>query len=221
MKGILIKMNIKKLIFGLSLGDGYLTKPKSDTANSRLVIKHSAKQIEYLIYKKNLLENNGLICSMDAYTDKNGYSVVQLRTSKTRVIKEIQEKLYLNGKKEISEELMELYFDPFILSILFQDDGSREMAKWHRSNGTKYGVEPYINNFIIHTCNFSYVSNSLLQKKMEEMNIESRIIKRRKYDVIIVSKKEAKKEFVKTIKPYFCQSMLYKINSPLCFQKRL
>lgn len=214
-------MNIEKLIFGLSLGDGYLTKPKSDNAGSRLVIKHSTKQIEYLLYKKNLLESNGIICSLDAYTDKNGFSVVQIRTSTTKMIREIQKKLYINGKKELSRKLIEEYFDPFILSILFQDDGSREMAKWHRSNGSKYKVEPYINDFIIHTCNFSHDSNLLLQKKIEEMNIENRIIKRKEYEVIIISKKEAKKNFIETIRPYFCQSMLYKINSPLYFQKRL
>jgi hypothetical protein len=90
-------MNPEKIILDMALGDGYIAKPRSINDNCHLRLNHSIKQIEYLIFKKNILEANGIRCSMSSYTDKNGYGVVYAISSRKKIITNIWSKLYKNG----------------------------------------------------------------------------------------------------------------------------
>ena len=213
-------MNKEKLIIDLALGDGYLSNPKSNKSNSRLVLKHSSKQTDYLLYKKSLLEKNGFKCSVDSYTDKKGYNVIQVRTMSNSIIKNIYSKLYLNNKKTITKEILK-DFDNESLAILFQDDGSREHTKFHRYNGNKYAVKPYINAFTLYLNCFTNEENSLILSKLSEMGIEARITQRKGYSTIIISKVKAKERFVELVKPLLHKSMLYKIDTPVKYHGNL
>lgn len=207
-------MNKEKLIIDLALGDGYLSKPRTDKSNSRLVLKHSSKQTDYLLYKKDLLEKNGFKCSIDSYTDQKGYNVVQVRTMSNIIVKNVYNKLYPNNKKTITKEILK-NFDAHSLAILFQDDGSREHTKFHRYNGNKYAVKPYINAFTLYLNCFTNEENMLILSKFLEMGIEARITQRKGYSTIIISKVEAKEKFVELVKPLLYSSMLYKIDTPV------
>jgi hypothetical protein len=212
-------MSKEKLIIDLALGDGYLTKPKSETAFSGLVIKHSVSQADYLLHKKELLEKEGFKCSIDAYRDTNGFGIIQLRTSKNQIVRNVYNKLYIEGTKTISPAILN-HFDAQSLALLFQDDGSREHTKWHRSNGERYAVKPYINAFLLYLNSFSEKELDLIITKMREMGIEARPQKRKGYPVILITKVEAKERFVEVVSPYICPSMQYKIDYPVKYYGR-
>jgi hypothetical protein len=124
-----------------------------------------------------------------------------------------------NGKKILTSSLLEA-FDAESLAILFQDDGSRELAKFHRSRDVKYPINPYINTFVLNVQNFDKQSIELLKNKLLDMGVESRNGSRGG-PVILISKKDSKHRFVELIKPFVCPSMEYKINFPLSYNGRL
>lgn len=206
-----------KTIIDMALGDGYLTKPSSPTAKSSLVMKHSIKQSEYALYKKGLLEEKGVKCSLNSYIDTKGYGVFQVRTTATDLIRSARDLLYPEGKKKLSNEILDM-FDEKTLSLLFQDDGAREHCKWH---GTKdrgrYAVKPYINAFVFHLSNFSTNENNMFVEKLSDFGIEARVKNRRGYDVVLVTKKESKIKFVSLVTPHIYQSMKYKIDTPVFY----
>ena len=116
-----------KLILDLSLGDGYLTKPRSENGNSHLRMHHSIKQKDYVLYKKNMLDLAGFR-TVYRETKVNGYDTCYVMTGKLPEITEIRNLLYQNGKKTLSREVLDL-LDERSIAILFQDDGSRSLAK--------------------------------------------------------------------------------------------
>jgi hypothetical protein len=207
-------MSTKKLVQDMAVGDGYITKPKSATALSRLVMKHSSLQVDYLLWKKAILEKNGIKCAFDAYTDKHGYGVVQVRTTNTAEIREIRDAMYHDGAKHLTPDFI-ASFDAFSLALLFQDDGSREHRKWDYRPAGKVAVNPYINQFVLHVCNFASNEVEMLAKRLSEMGIEARMKLRKMQPVLIVSKVEAKRRFVDLVSPFLCPSMGYKIDLPV------
>lgn len=212
-------MSKKKLIIDLAIGDGYVNKPKSQSALSGLTIKHSQKQVGYLLYKKNLLESAGFTCSLDSYTDTHGHHVIQLRTNRSPLIREVRNELYPFGKKVLTEDIL-AHFDEKSLAILFQDDGGREHTKYHRHSGQKYEVLPYINAFVLHTSSFTLEENALLVGKLEQMGIESRMKERKGYPVILITKVQAKERFVELVYPHLHPDMKYKIDAPVKYHGR-
>lgn len=212
-------MDCEKLIIDLSIGDGYLSIPKSDKANSKLALKHSKKQVEYLLYKQKLLEDHGFKCTYYEYTDKNGYEIVTCTTRCSPIIKEIRTSLYINRVKTLSPKILEK-FDMQSLALLFQDDGSREYTKLHRVGGEIYKVKPYINAFVFWICSFSIEELELLKSKLLDLGIDSKISFRGKYPVILITKVKAKERFVEIVKPLLHPSMLYKIDAPVKYHGR-
>jgi len=198
----------------MSLGDGYIATPRSENVGTRLVIKHSRNQLSYLLYKKALLENVGLTCSIDEYSDKSGFSIVQLRTWNSQEAIVIRDMFYIDGKKTLTEQSL-AEFDLLSLALLFQDDGTKEVAHYHRCKGQRYAVKPYINRFVIHTSCFSFAETDLLAGKIKGLGVDCRTIYRSKYPVVAISRVDAKKAFVETISPFFCDSMRYKIDLPV------
>jgi len=209
-------MSIEKLITDLAIGDGYIQPGKSTNANACLVVKHSTKQIDYLLEKKHHLEQLGMKCSIDTYTDRKGYGICQLRTKHSHIVTRIRELLYPDGCKTIKNIIEK--FDEESLAWLFQDDGGREHRKWSYYKGTRREVIPYINAFVLHVCTFSSEDCQLLQDKLLDMGIEARTRLRKGYHTMIVSKVESKKRFERIVKPRLHKSMSYKIDFPVSSQ---
>ncbi len=111
-----------KTILDLALGDGYITRPRSRNGNSNLRMNHSIKQKEYLLLKKEMLEEVGIKSIYREYADKNGFRVCYVLTRKYPEITEVRNLLYVNGVKTISQNLVDI-LDERSLALLFQDDG--------------------------------------------------------------------------------------------------
>lgn len=209
-------MSKLKLIFDLAIGDGYLSKPKSDKANSCLVIKHSAKQAEYALYKKSLLESYGIKCSLDSYTDTKGHNVVQVRTMSSDLVLMARRLLYPSGVKLLSSEIIK-NMDMFSFAILFQDDGSREHCKWHKSGETRKQVKTYINSFVLHLNSFSLSECENICERLFDFGIEARAILRKGRPTVVISKKKSKMLFVNEIYKFLHPSMHYKMDCPVFY----
>lgn len=211
-----------KLILDLSLGDGYLAKPRSENGNSHLRMHHSIKQKEYVLYKKTLLEKAGFR-AIYRETKVKHYDTCYIMTGKLPEITEIRNFLYQDGKKTLSKEVIDL-LDERSISILFQDDGCgsviKKESKKLKSGLVYYDVKPYIHQFSIATNDFDGASVEKLAEKLSSWGLVVKIYDR-KGPTIVISTIESKKKFVDIVKPYMCESMKYKISGEVCNHGRI
>ena len=114
----------KELIFGSLLGDGCINKHHEGINSCRFVEQHSIKQLEYLKYKKSILQN--FVSKDIRFIDNsknnsygNGISCCMQTVLHSEFVP-FRDMFYPNGKKIVS------YFKltPFSLAIWYFDDGS-------------------------------------------------------------------------------------------------
>ena len=183
----------KSALIGSLLGDSSISKKYI------LNIGHGLKQEEYYIHKIQLLSPNIKFLEyrrekVDKRTN-NLYISLQAYSNKYEDIVNLRELLYINGKKEITKEILK-DFNEISLAYRFMDDGNYE----------KYGAK-------IALCNFSDNSLILFQNFLKnKWNIDTSIHK----DKTLYIKATSKKIFKQLISSYIIPSILYKINkSPL------
>lgn len=183
----------KSALIGSLLGDSSISKKYI------LNIGHGLKQEEYYKHKIQLLSPNIKFLEyrrekIDERTN-NLYISLQAYSNKYEDIVNLKELLYINGKKEITKEILK-DFNEISLAYLYMDDGNYE----------KYGAK-------IALCNFSDDSLILFQNFLKnKWNIDTSIHK----DKTLYIKANSKKIFIQLISSYIIPSMLYKINkSPL------
>lgn len=183
----------KSALIGSLLGDSSISKKYI------LNIGHGLKQEEYYKHKIQLLSPNIKFLEyrrekIDKRTN-NLYISLQAYSNKYEDIVNLKELLYINGKKEITKEILK-DFNEISLAYLYMDDGNYE----------KYGAK-------IALCNFSNNSLMLFQNFLKnKWNIDTSIHK----DKTLYIKANSKKIFIQLISSYIIPSMLYKINkSPL------
>ena len=183
----------KSALIGSLLGDSSISKKYI------LNIGHGLKQEEYYIHKIQLLSPNIKFLEyrrekVDKRTN-NLYISLQAYSNKYEDIVNLRELLYINGKKEITKEILK-DFNEISLAYRFMDDGNYE----------KYGAK-------IALCNFSDNSLILFQNFLKnKWNIDTSIHK----DKTLYIKANSKKIFKQLISSYIIPSILYKINkSPL------
>lgn len=121
----------KSVVLGSILGDGSLIK-NSKSKNARLQIGHCAKQIEYLRWKKRLLDP--FIKTPPVLAEKPGKKVIRgrecystgyylMNTISHPDITTYFNKYYKNGRKRVIEEVIE-ELDLLGLCVWLADDGS-------------------------------------------------------------------------------------------------
>lgn len=108
----------KEFIVGTLLGDAYLSK------NNVLQIKHSEKQLEYVLWKKDIMSN--YVNSVNRRESDLGvcyrwHSITHHEFSRYR------DMFYNNNKKIINMDIS-YYLTPFALAIWVMDDGWRQKS---------------------------------------------------------------------------------------------
>lgn len=204
-----ISDNAEQVILGSILGDGYIAtnrKPEDSKKilNSYLAIIHSDKQLEYLKYKKQLLENEGIKCYIKSRKKPkthyiNGLEVRDSESYELRSLRNIAFNRYRNlfykNKKYINRYIYKL--NALGLAIWYMDDGCY----------AKNGIHLYTN------C-FSIKDDKLLLKVLKHnFNIEATLQKTSNVGKCIYIKAKSKKLFLKLVTPYVCKSMFYKIDT--------
>lgn len=184
----------KSVLIGTLLGDGALQKGVK-TWNPVGKIEHSQTQLEYLLYKKNLIGE--ITCKLtlkdryDKRTDKI-YKTCWFTLCTHPFLTLIYDKLYQNKKKIISKELLEEYFSDLSLALLYQDDGNKTRD----------------NSYEISLCDFDRNSLETFINFMKlKYDIDCTIRANHK----IYIRRNSCSKFIDIIKPYMHSSMLYKL----------
>jgi len=201
----------KSLIIGSVLGDGSLTVGK-DCINARFVERHSEKQKEYLLWKRDLLKPFTYSKVTETLSEEHIISGVKCNVQKNYMFSTISHPyltgvrkiFYPTGKKIVPENLSE-YMNALVAAVWFCDDGSFSYIK---KSGT-YRVD-------LHTESFSYKENVLICRILSDFFGEGFRINSRKYIsgqafYVCLSGKDEVKKIVDLIKPFIPLCMTYKM----------
>jgi hypothetical protein len=193
------KKQLIKLVSFFVMGDGSL---EQHGKNARISISHNNQNNDYLMWKKEILEN---ITSCSEYLrkrSKESHSYNTIIRSKTNPLyTTLIDRLYLNNHKVIDPHTLKL-LDFEALAILIQDDGSCD---------NRFGR---MNSLRIHTNSYSYGDNLLLKKAIKEnLDLEFNVVKNKKWYELRLRNKDYIKLY-NGCKPYMFESFNYKLPIP-------
>lgn len=189
LRNIPILQNQKDFIIGSLLGDGSIAKNRN---KARLKFCHSIKQIEYLQWKKDIL-NNLVTQNIHEYKQKTRNStIVSFQTITHQYFLEIQNMFY-DGKIKIIPYNIKNIISELSLAVWFMDDGWRHQ-KWRKAI---FCTDCFDINYV------KLLTNTLNDK----FNIISKIDKQNR---IVIYGKEVD-TLSDVIKPYIIPSMMYKL----------
>lgn len=193
------KKQLMKLISSFVMGDGSI---EQHGKNARISISHSIKNLDYLMWKKSILEKLTSCSMYDRIIRNKNHSANKVIRSKTHPIyTTIRNRMYLFNKKVIDPHYLKL-FDFESLTILIQDDGSSS-----NNNGR-------LTNLYIHTNSYSYGDNLLIKKTIENnLGIMFNIVNNKGYYELRLRNKDYKKLY-NGCKPYIFKSFEYKFPIP-------
>ena len=209
-KCIEINNTAEQIILGSILEDGYIAKYRNpinskEVLNSYLSIVHGVKQLDYLKYKKDLLEKEGIKCTIKSRKCTKTHYIkglevkengsFELKTLRNFSFNKYRDLFYKN-KKYINRYVYKL--NALGLAIWFMDDST------YSKKGSIY----------LYTNNFSIKDDILLLKMLKHnFNIEGSLHKTSNIGRCIYIKAKSRKLFLDIIRPYICENMKYKIDT--------
>ena len=205
--------NQKSILLALCLGDGCLRKPNRGSV--QLEIGHSIKQLDYCTWKRDLIYsilggNKPPKINIKKVILKKYGEYEACRFVKTHpYLKELRNKLYCNGVKRITPELLK-ELTPQCLAIWYMDDGS--FYKKDSADGKK----SICFDLRISTDCFSKEENEMIVNYLySTYDIKFHVYKchpeKNGGAWILRANKQAAIKFINLIKPYVIPSMQYKI----------
>ena len=190
---------IKAIIVGLVLGDGYLTPLVGKSSRSRMDVKGDNKNLSYLKWLNSKLKPLGV---SDLKPKKN-YHQHRFYTKTTEEIGELRKIFYPKGKKIIPKDIKSFLNNPLTLAIWYQDDGNLDCrSKYH------YNAMFATYCFLLNEC-------KLLAKALREnFNLDVRVCRcqmrgKVRWRLYIASRSMGK--FINLVKPYINPCFEYKI----------
>ena len=196
----------KKVILGTMLGDSHIAQQNQNTVKGRLVLTHSARQFQYLLWKMQLLEPLVDDFFVGISYRQNRPSILQAHTIRLRPLYHVHRDFYAQEdgrwKKKIRLNVLRR-LSPLSLAIWYQDDGHLNGYDNHK-DGTIYGLS-------IATCSYSMEENKIIQKYFDEAWKINVAINHGRYPYIAMDTENAKK-FIELIHPFVHPTMEYKIN---------
>lgn len=197
------KREQRGMIAGMILGDGSLQK-REMYKNPVIRINHSIKQRQYLLWKVSLLQAlfhyplESSIRYKDITVRGNEYKVCMFNSRVSSKLKTIYRIAYKNGKKVISQELLEL-LTPLGLALWYMDDGCCNIGNRTVSLSTYCTLDEAL------TCQRYFINTWDIHWKL--MKHKSGYSIGRGYQTDDMAK------FKKIIEPYIIDSMKYKIDA--------
>lgn len=190
------KFEKRGIICGMLLGDG-------GRCRNNFYIAHSFKQIEYALFKKELLERiTGKLVNTRQRLTKEGFGYIRLEPKLIPLTRVMVKKCYKSGAKTVSYEFLR-YLTLQGLAIWFMDDGSKSFK---RIGGKIHAVEITLNTYL------SKEENEVIISFFKERwGIQWGLNKSKHHYRLRMGTKEARR-FVALIEPYIHDSMKYKIN---------
>lgn len=184
----------RAILLGMIIGDGCISSYKNKSF--RLVIRHSKKQEEFLMFKKELIESIFYNQPLKVINVQNGLQIQKC----SKLFRIYKKWFYTNGVKDFSKVLK--YLDLKSVAIWYMDDGSLT-AKKHE--GKIHGYELTLNTYISREQNQLIIDWFKLKYDIQFTQTKSK----GKYR-LRMGTKEARK-FCELIKEYVIPSMEYKL----------
>lgn len=188
----------RSLLLGMIIGDGHLRKD-----SNCLTITHSQNQLEYLKYKKNMLENILNCKEIKIYKNTlNKYNTQCYSIYKYhKIFRILRKRLYVNNKKYLSFKILN-HLDLEAIALWYMDDGSLSAKK---RNGKIHAYELTLNTYL------SKEENQIIINYFKEIwNINFGLNKSKNFYRLRMGTKEARK-FSKMIENYIIPCMKYKL----------
>lgn len=190
----------REMIAGTLLGDGCIAPHGRKNKSYRLLISHSEKQKDLVLYKKAILGN--LVNNIRVYEDNRKNSTMHCFTTVThQELKQFYDLFYENGKKIIKDELLN-YLTPRSLAFWIMDDGSCVKSQ------DRICIR-------LHTEGFTEEDNIKLQNMLRAgFGIKSKICRYKRNDKIycyLSINKENTLKLSRLTEEYFIDCMKYKI----------
>ena len=190
---------IRSLILAMVWGDGYVSK------QGDIIVKHSIKQADYVLWKYNLLKKAHLKLSPLVQRNNGKNNCLYFRIHVTKYGKRLRRVLYQNSFKNIYRRKWLNKLTPFHLALWYMDDGSLSQKK---ENGKIVG-----NEVILHTYTTKENNQVVIDYFKEEWDISFSQVKSKGRYRLRCGTREARK-FIKIVEFYVRQvpSMSYKLN---------
>ena len=187
------------VLLGTLLGDGIM---ELNRRYPRLRIDHSIKQKQYVEWKYNIFRNlttreiKQFFQKLDFRTGKK-YGHYKFDTISTSLLTKFYKMFYVNGKKQVPNNILKVLRNPLSLAVWYMDDG------YKRSD---------CNALRISTDSFTLKEQRLLQKCLERnFKIKTNLHRKGRYWNIYIPNSQVK-SFCKIVKPYIIPEMNYKIS---------
>jgi hypothetical protein len=190
------KIEKRGIVCGMLLGDG-------GRCRNNFYIAHSLKQLDYALFKKELLEwiTGKPVNTRQRFT-KEGFGHIRLEPKLIPLTRVMVKKCYKGGVKTVSPEFLR-YLTLQGLAIWFMDDGSKSFK---RIGGRIHAVEITLNTYLSKEENEVIISFF-----KEKWGIQWGLNKSKNHYRLRMGTKEARR-FVALIEPYIYDSMKYKID---------
>lgn len=183
----------REFIIGSLLGDGHIDNGKL----KRFAVNHSDKQLDYIMYKKEVL-NNFINMVRKNKPQKKRKSVAYNLTTIGHQEFNFYHKLFYDNTKKVIRKGIENYLTPYVMAIWVMDDGHTR----------KYDMK-------LCTEGFTKKENEILRNAIYVRfgigcNVSEYNNRGKKYYILTFNKKNSLK-LCDLIKPYIISSMQYKL----------
>lgn len=121
LKAIPFTKNQKDFIVGTLLGDGHLAGLGKYKNSKRLTMTHCEKQLNYLLWKKEIMGN--FVNNISCFNDEKRNSITWRWASITHSEFNFYHKIFYNNTKKIIKNELAQYLTPFGMAIWIMDDG--------------------------------------------------------------------------------------------------
>lgn len=183
----------KEFIIGSLLGDGHIDNGKT----KRFVVNHCKKQLPYLHYKKQVLNNFVNKIRQNVQQNSRNSVTYNLTTICHHELNYLHKLFYDNTKKVIKKNISNM-LSAYAMAIWYMDDGHT------RKYDMKLSTEGFTKEENYRLQNAIYVNFNISSKVCEYNN------RNKKYYYLSFNKKNGIK-LTKLIKPYVIDCMKYKL----------
>lgn len=184
----------QNIILGTLLGDGFLER---NGRYCRLIIDHSSKQKDYLLWKSRYLDTFfPKIIQRERYDSRTNrtYSHCIMRTRTSVLLERFRDIFYSKEKKNLPKDLPKV-INWMILAVWIMDDG-------YKRNDCRA--------FRLNTQGYSFEEQQIVQKSLGMLGIDT-VIQRHKNSFCIYIPSKSFDTVVQGIKKFIIPSMSYKI----------
>lgn len=197
LKAIPLTSKQKEFVIGTMLGDGYLHRNKRKSS-ARLTMTHGEKQLKYLLWKKDIMNNFVNTVRRGKEQINRGNSVCWSWASIHHNELNFYHSLFYENNKKVIRENIAHYLTPLSMAVWFMDDG------WKNHLNLRISSE-----------SFTEKENQILVDAIKlNFDINAKVVEysrnNKKYYYISFNKRNSLL-LTDLIKPYVIESMKYKL----------